>query len=88
MNSPPVPSSFCLLVRAYAAVRRHRTTGNRYFVECRKFCRVYFIGHSIKTALPSVCFGTRQRGILPCEFLLALGKLFFQSNFEVRNEFK
>ena len=54
------------------------TTGNRHFAECRKLCRVYFIGHSVKTALPSVfsalgkdgfaeCLfsGTRQRCILP-----------------------
>ena len=25
------------------------TTGNRHFAECRRLCRVYFIGHSAKT---------------------------------------
>ena len=25
------------------------TTGNRRFAECRRLCRVYFIGHSVKT---------------------------------------
>ena len=60
----------------------------------RWLCRVFFLGtrqrcilpsaifrHSAKCVLPSAFFGTRQRGILPCAFFLALGKLFFQSNF-------
>ena len=60
-----------------------------------RLCRVPFFWHSAKMHFAEyhflalgkmrLCrvpfFGTRQRGILPCAFFFALGKLFFQSNF-------
>jgi hypothetical protein len=33
------------------------TTGIRVFAECRRLCRVLFIGHSAKTRLPSAALG-------------------------------
>ena len=45
-------------------------------------CRVPFFWHSAKMYFAEcLCFGTRQRGILPCAFFFALGKSVFQSNF-------
>ena len=60
-----------------------------YFAECHflalgkmRRCRVPFFWHSAKMYFAEcLCFGTRQRGILPCAFFLALGKSVFQSNF-------
>jgi hypothetical protein len=39
------------------------TTGIRAFAECRSLCRVLFIGHSTKTALPSVALGKVLRSV-------------------------
>jgi hypothetical protein len=33
------------------------TTGIRGFAECRPLCRVSFVGHSAKKALPSAALG-------------------------------
>ena len=55
------------------------TTGNRRFTECRKFCRVYFIGHSTKTVFAECQIkytrqkNTRQRWLCRV-FFSALGK--------------
>ena len=51
----------------------YSTTGNRHFAECRRLCRVYFIGHSAKTALPSVFFRHSTKMALRV-FFSALGK--------------
>ena len=46
------------------------------------FFRVAFFCHSAKMYFTEcLCFGTRQKDILPCVFFLALGKTVFQSNF-------
>ena len=60
-----------------------------YFVECyflvhdkMRLCRVSFFWHSAKMYFAEcLCFGTRQRDILPCVFFLALGKSVFRSKF-------
>jgi hypothetical protein len=48
---------------------RVTTTGIRFFAECRRLCRVLFIGHSAKKSLPSATLGkfrlSRQRYPLP-----------------------
>jgi hypothetical protein len=39
------------------------TTGIRVFAECRRLCRVLFIGHSAKTRLPSAALGKVQHSV-------------------------
>jgi hypothetical protein len=39
------------------------TTGIRAFAECRRLCRVLFIGHSAKTTLPSATLGKVLRSV-------------------------
>ena len=53
------------------------TTGNRHFAECRKLCRVYFIGHSAKTALSSVFFRHSAKMTLPSVFFRHPAKMYF-----------
>jgi hypothetical protein len=40
--------------------RLTHTTGIAGFAECRRLCRVLFIGHSAKKALPSAALGKRR----------------------------
>jgi hypothetical protein len=39
------------------------TTGIRAFAECRRLCRVLFIGHSAKKTLPSAALGKDLRSV-------------------------
>jgi hypothetical protein len=39
------------------------TTGIRTFAECRRLCRVLFIGHSAKQTLPSAALGKVLRSV-------------------------
>jgi hypothetical protein len=39
------------------------TTGIRLFAECRRLCRVLFIGHSAKPTLPSATLGKVLRSV-------------------------
>jgi hypothetical protein len=39
------------------------TTGIRAFAECRRLCRVLFIGHSAKKTLPSAALGKVLRSV-------------------------
>jgi hypothetical protein len=39
------------------------TTGIRPFAECRRLCRVLFIGHSAKPTLPSAALGRVLRSV-------------------------
>jgi hypothetical protein len=51
---------------AFHALRQHlttTTTGIRAFAECRWLCRVLFIGHSAKKALPSAALGNVLRSV-------------------------
>jgi hypothetical protein len=43
--------------------RYHSTTGIRLFAECRRLCRVLFIGHSVKPSLPSAALGKVLRSV-------------------------
>jgi hypothetical protein len=39
------------------------TTGIRLFAECRRLCRVLFIGHSAKSTLPRAALGRVLRSV-------------------------
>jgi hypothetical protein len=51
----------CVLVvccaNSYPCVICSYTTGIRVFAECRRLCRVLFVGHSAKTSLPRAALG-------------------------------
>jgi hypothetical protein len=50
------------------------TTGIAGFAECRRLCRVLFIGHSAKKALPSAALGKRRLSAkIPFTECLTLG---------------
>jgi hypothetical protein len=48
---------------AHALGKTHITTGIRAFAECRPLCRVPFLGHSAKTALPRAALGKARLSV-------------------------
>ena len=52
------------------------TTGNRHFAECRRLCRMYFIGHSAKK-IHSAKKNTRQNASLPSAFFWHSANMYF-----------
>jgi hypothetical protein len=58
-------NNLCIMLELFGCAFNNNsdTTGIRPFPECRRLCRVLFIGHSAKSTLPSAALGRVLRSV-------------------------